>query len=44
MAKKHIKKCSESFVISEIQIKMTLTFHCTPIRMAKTKNSSDSRC
>jgi hypothetical protein len=42
MAKKHLKKCSKSLVIREMQIKMTLRFHLTPIRMAKIKNSSDS--
>jgi hypothetical protein len=44
MAKKHVKKCSESLVIREMQIKMTLRFHLTPIRMAKIKNSSDNTC
>jgi hypothetical protein len=33
-----------SLVIREMQIKATLRFHLTPIRMAKIKNSSDSRC
>jgi hypothetical protein len=27
-----------------MQIKTTLRFHLTPVRMAKIKNSSDSRC
>jgi hypothetical protein len=45
MAEKHLKKCSTSLVIREMQIKMTLRFHLTPIRMAeKKKNSGDSRC
>ena len=30
--------------IREMQIKTTLRFHYTPIRMAKIKNSGDSRC
>jgi hypothetical protein len=34
MTEKHLKKCSNSLVITEIQIKMTLRFHLTPIRMA----------
>ena len=44
MAEKHLKKCSTSLVIREMQIKTTLRFHITPIRMAKIKNSGDSRC
>jgi hypothetical protein len=44
MAKKHLKKYSTSLVIREMQIKTTLRFHPTPVRMAKIKNSGDSRC
>jgi hypothetical protein len=42
MAEKHLKKYSPSFVIREMQIKTTLKFHLTPIRMDKIKNSGDS--
>jgi hypothetical protein len=44
MADMHLKKCSASLIIRETQIKTTLTFHLTPVRMAKIKNSGDSRC
>ena len=42
MAEKHLKKCSKSLVVREIKIKKTLTFHFTPIRMAKIKISDDN--
>jgi hypothetical protein len=45
MAEKHLKKkCPTSLIIREIQIKTTLRFYLIPVRMAKIKNSSDSRC
>jgi hypothetical protein len=44
MAEKHLKKCSTSLIIMEMQVKTTLRFHLIPVRMAKIKNSGDSRC
>jgi hypothetical protein len=44
MAEKHLKKGSASFIIREMQMKTTLRFHLTPVKMAKIKYSGDSRC
>jgi hypothetical protein len=44
MAGKRLKKCSTFLIIKEIQIKTTLRFYLTPVRMDKIRNSGDSKC
>jgi hypothetical protein len=42
MAEKHIKKCSKTLVIRETQIKTTLRFYLTAVKMAEIKSSGDN--
>jgi hypothetical protein len=44
MAKKHMKKCSPYLPIKEIQIKPTLRFYFTPVRVVTIKNTTINKC
>jgi hypothetical protein len=44
MDKKHMKKYSPPLAIKEIQIKTTLRFHFTPVRIAIIKNTTNNKC
>ena len=44
MVKKHMKRCSTTLIIREIQFKTTMRYHLTLVRMAITKKPTNDKC
>jgi hypothetical protein len=44
MASKYMKKCSNFLSIKYMQIKTTLRFHFTPVRIAIIKGNNNNKC
>ena len=44
MANKHMKRCSTQVIFRDMQIKTTIIYHLTSIRMSLIKKSTNNKC
>ena len=44
MTNKHMKRCLMLLISREMQVKSTMSYHLTPVRMATIKMSTNNKC
>ena len=44
MANKHLRRCATLLINREMEIKTTMRYHLTPVRMAIIKKSTNNKC